>query len=208
MRGPFGSTTDSDVFPNYTTEGTLKSIFIGGQKGQGNKYNSWMRLSCDQTGRPVEITDQWGLKVKLEYDKEGKVCAVAEGSNRITMRQDKGRSTLQASWGLRQAVVLDKAGQVERTEIEEGGRKALIEYVNGMPSRMKQFDGGETHVDYFQDGPNQGRPSQVRTAVDLVVDYEYSPNGRFAGLTSDNVRRTYIYDELGRITGCSEAPLE
>ncbi len=203
------STEEGDVLPEYAADGALKGLFIGGQKNGSAKYGTWMHVTCDTKGRPVEVTDQWGLKLKLEYDQDGEVRSVTSGTNRVAKQKERGQITTRTSWGLRQAVTLGKDGLPQRSEMEEEGQKSVFEYVNGLPSRIKQWGGGELRIDYFTEGPNQGRLSQVRTADDLVVDYDYNPSGRIAGLTcGDAVRRIYTYDARGRITGSTEVPVE
>jgi RHS repeat-associated protein len=202
-------TESAELFPSYAADGTLKSIFLGGEKAAGNKYSSWMRLQCDEQGRPVALMDQWGLKVQFEYDKEGRLTGLSSGRGHVQAQRRENTETVETSWGMRQVTRFSKDGVPERAEIEADGRKGLLEFKGGQPTRIKLLGGGEVRIAYQADGPNRGRPSELRTADDLVVRYQYNPTRRFTGATYGNTfRRVYTYDAQGRITGSTEVPAQ
>ena len=65
---------------------------------------------------------------------------------------------------------------------------------------MRGFDDAEVRLAYFDAGPQNGLPREIRLPDNAVISYEYDPAGRVAAVRSAGVTNQYSYDSKGRVT--------
>src|SRR5262249_3854211 len=153
-----------ELFPRYDADGVVEGFFLGGRKN-GEKYADWMRVQLDPSGRALEVTDHYGLRVQVRYDQDGEMTGWSSSAGDVRLKRTAQGlpEPIGASWGRRQANTYDpKDGTLKRTEITEGEAKAVVEFERGRPTVVRQFDGGELRIAYHEGGAYQGRPREVR----------------------------------------------
>jgi len=110
--------------------------------------------------------------------------------------------SLETSWGDRQAAAYGPDGLPVRAEIMRDGQAATLEYGQGKPVRIRNFDGGETAIAYVEAGSMNG-DVRVKTIVSpngLPLNYDYDAQGRVQMVTCGSAfRLEYSYDGQGRL---------
>jgi YD repeat-containing protein len=83
----------------------------------------------------------------------------------------------------------------------------MIAFDQGRPSKVRQFDGGEVNLSYYDWSTYKGQIKTVRTPNELVVTNEYNADDRLMAVTCGTAYRLeYAYDPQGRLVGIAQVP--
>jgi YD repeat-containing protein len=174
------------------SQGWVDLAFEGGQTKVTEQGG--MVLLLDEAGQPVEWTP-------YENPRSG----VRE--HRLNLRRDaRGlEQTLQTTWGYQEQHAYDAQGRPTQVVITRAGKQQVVEFRGGRPTRIQQFDGGETRFAYFTDGPARGNVHETNMPHGMLLRYDYDEQGRLAVLSCGNVYRLeYRYDAKGRLTAVKQ----
>jgi RHS repeat-associated protein len=190
------------IRPNYRDDG-IPGGFLLTAREAGPRFSRWLSAQVDTLGRVVNVNDYSGAEIKIGYDKTGQPAILVSnrGGTQIN-RDDRGWvETIQTSWGDRQDTKYDpKNGSIQKIEIMRGNSKALIEFEEGRPIKIHQFDGGEANIVYHLNGQHKGFVREVRTPNGLVLTYEYNSENRIVAVNCGSAYRLqYSYDSEGRL---------
>ena len=91
-------------------------------------------------------------------------------------------------------------------------KQANIELTDGLVSKVRQPDGGETTLNYYQDEKQKGLLKEVQTTEKLKLAYSYDKTARLTdidiGGSDDHAYRvSYNYDKKGRLAGLLYTPI-
>jgi hypothetical protein len=178
------------------------------EKGQ---LKHWQAIKLDPNGSPREITDYRGLQMRMEYGADGVLKSVA------TKRDDKqfgfeisrdnaGRiQEVKSSWG-KQRYAYDPSGQLSKLEVESAGQRSAAEWKSGLLQKLRQFDGGEFSMAYYDQDKRVGLPKKITTPNQLALAYEYDAGNRLSRIDVGPVYRFSLdYDKKGRLAGWTYA---
>jgi hypothetical protein len=117
--------------------------------------------------------------------------------------------TARTSWGARQENTYDpQSGALKKTTLTQEGNTAVIEFDQGRPTRVQQFDGGEFRIAYYDRGFHTGQIQQVRTPNDLVCTYEYDAESRPTVIhCGADYRLEFTYDAHHHLVGFAQVPV-
>jgi len=201
--------------PQYDKDGLMTGVIIS-PPGEKDQLKHWQETKLDIAGRPVEITDNRGLRIAVRYDNQGDVSQMITKRNGKNYgfnmsRDDAGRiRTVKSSWGKKE-ITYDKEGALSMVTVQKQGRtgpeQSVLEFVSGRLLRAKQFDGGEMTILYHSEGPGKDLPRQVTCANGLNLNYHYNSSAGIASVDVGNQRRIALdYDAKGRIIGYTHRP--
>jgi RHS repeat-associated protein len=193
--------------PRYSAEGVPTGLLLFPPTRDG-KVKSWLEVQCDAQGRAAEITDSSGARIKVVHDATGQPAAWSSKQGKIEVRRGRqGRvEHVETSWGYREGNQFDeRTGQLRRTEVRQGEARALLEYDQGRPARLTQFDGGKFRIGY-QDPKRGGQVGEVRAPNGLVLKYRYGAGHRLAAVDCGAFRIEYRYDRQGRLVALAQLP--
>jgi RHS repeat-associated protein len=184
----------------YRADGTLASVKLSPAKGKGDRRS--VNLEFDAEGRPATITDESGEVTTLRYDPSGRPLGVSRPEAEVAVTPDEaGRPlSVKTSWGRAETTDYDqKTGRPRRSEVKADGKTASVEYDQGRPRHIRQFDGGELTVSYAGE---DSRPEQVRTPNGLELKFGFDLKKRVKSVKcGDACRVEYEYDPHDRLTG-------
>ncbi len=83
-----------------------------------------------------------------------------------------------------------------------GEKIAQVEFSDGRPSRVQQFDGSELRLAYHGEGPQKGLLREMSLPDGLQLTYAHDDQGRLVEVTCGGAYRLrYDWDEKGRLLG-------
>lgn len=171
---------------------------------KGPEFSQWLHVGYDELGRPAKVTDYSGSEIQIGYDKTGELAALASKRGGIAVeREASGQvKTVKTSWGYRQTCTYQpKTRELEELKVAVGESEAVTQFEHGQPARVRQFDGGQYTITYYDQGAHQGLPKQISTPDKAALTYQYDSAGRPAVLQCDDVyRQEFTYDPKGRLT--------
>jgi len=176
-----------------------------------NVHAGWVEVKYDDRGRTASVSDSTGSAVSIAYDPAGRPSRLSSPGTSVTYDRDEAGRTksIRTSWGSRQTNILDPGGSIRRVELDQRGSRAAVEYDRGLPTLVRQYDGGEFRIRYHQRGPHLGRVEEIRTPNGLVLKYEYDTSNRVVAVNCDGVYRVeYGYDANGRLVSQGEVQLK
>ena len=193
------------VRPGYAADGLLEEIVLT-DDATAVRLNRWLRASVDRLGRITGITDYSGGARHAQYDEAGNPVRIDGAGLRVDVSGNAGRGlTLKTSDGRQAQYAFDPAsGAPQRTEWLVDGQHARVDYDSGLPSRLRQFDGGEWRFQYRQGGISIEAPnglvldqaaiddaSVIRTQVgpSMRVELRFDRQGRMIGTRVQTRRR-------------------
>lgn len=197
------------VHPEYREDGVWTGVFVTAPE-KGPQFSRWLRIEYDEFGRPEKMTDYSGSDITAGYDHTGQVSTVVSKRGGVKIIRDKqGRvERVQTSWGYDQRNTYDPAsGKLKQAEVSLGKDKAMIEFNQERPTEIKQFDGGEFNISYYDQGTSRGQVNEIHTPVDLKLTYEYNPSNQLAAVNCGMAYKLeYTYDNGGRLIGLAQVP--
>lgn len=193
------------VHPEYREDGVLTGVFIT-PVDEESPYRHWLRITFDELGRSAGVMDYTGSKIEIGYNglsNEPQMIVIYGTGLEVKRNRDGRIETLHTSWGERQNNVFDpETGQLNQVEFARGDATSLIEFARGKPIKVRQFDGGEMRISYYDRDVPPGKIKAIRTPDDLVITYKYDNADRMAAINyAKKYRVEYTYDEQGRVTG-------
>ena len=197
------------MHPEYREDGVLTGVLIT-PPDEGPPFNRWLHIQYDELGRAVEMKDFSGAEIKIGYDATGEPAIIVSKRDGVEIKRDaKGKiQTVQTSWGEQQHNTYDKTGRLKQIEQVWGEARSVIEFAQGKPIKVRQFDGGEVSLSYYDKGPHQGQIKQIHAPDDVVISYAYDSADRVSTIDYGGVHRIeYQYDGQGRLTGLRQAPI-
>lgn len=171
------------------------------------RFERWRATRLDPFGRPVEVTDDSGLRLSLSYDPAGGIEAVSQSYGDQTMgltvaRDDRGRVVRIATDSIVQKYRYSDEGLLDAVTTERDGTSAGAEWEDGLLKRVKRFDGGEVVYNYYDDTDRVGLLRRVTGPNGLALHYEYTDDHALNGVTVANQMHLGLtYDGSGRLTG-------
>jgi YD repeat-containing protein len=182
------------------------AVFVIPAGAKGPRHDRWMRLNFDEAGRPREVKDYSGTNIQIAYDSNGSLRStttvrkgkpvgfqVARDSlNRIT--------SVRSPWGEQLNQYDPATGALAAVTLTSAGQQAGLRFDDGKLISMHGFDNAEIRFAYFNEGPQNGLPREIRLPDNAVISYEYDPAGRVAAVRSAGVTNQYSYDSKGRVT--------
>jgi RHS repeat-associated protein len=199
-----------EVFPSYGKDRLLESVFLGGQKQKDGKFAQWRKLTYDKAGRLLESTDFFGGATRLAHNDKGELTSWTNKLGKVEIERDaRGRiEKVSTSWGSHQKYEYDPtSGKLQRLEVSRKGKQAVAVLDGDRLTKLRQFDGGELSVSYFDKGPKLGKVREVRTPNDLVLEYDYNAARQLAAINCGGTYRIeYRFDEKSRLAGVKLMP--
>ncbi|EGV16215.1 RHS repeat domain-containing protein [Thiocapsa marina] len=189
----------------YSDEGLVEKVIRTPPNAQG-PFDTWQSTRLDPEGRPLEIKDHRGQDVVIRYDDRGRLSTLVDRSSghnygyRIE-RDDDGRvQHIDSSWG-QEKYDYDTEGALKTIKATKGDAAAEAHFEAGKPTRVRQFDGGETRLSYVKDGPQADLLETLETPDDLTIAYGYDDQDRLDAVTiGERARLSIDYDDAGRPT--------
>jgi YD repeat-containing protein len=191
----------------YRPDGTLAGVRLAPVKGRSDRR--WVNLEFDAEGRPSTFTDESGATTTLRYDHAGRPLGLTGPGAEVTVRPDEaGRPRrVTTSWGREETIDYDpSSGLPRRRELKADGKTASVEYDQGRPRHIRQFDGGEFSVSYT--GGVNSPPEEVRTPNGLTLKFGVDAKKRVKKVRCGNACLVeYEFDAQDRLTGIKLAAL-
>ncbi len=185
----------------YRADGTLASVKLSPVKGKGDRRS--VNLEFDAEGRPLTITDESGAITTLRYDASGRPLGVSRPEAEVSVTPDEaGRPlSVKTSWGRAETTEYDPTtGRPRRSEVKGDGKTASVEYDQGRPRQVRQFDGGELTASYA--GADDLLPERIRTPNGLGLTFGFDDKKRVKSVKcGDACQVEYEYDAQNRLTG-------
>jgi YD repeat-containing protein len=196
--------------PQYDSDGGLRTVLLTTPQS-AKTFDRWLSVEYDEAGRVGVLRDYSGLGMQVTYDRTGEPTEFrsTRGAAKF-VRDDQGRlQAVSTSWGFQLRNSYDaSSGQLWSTAVEQGGATAVVEFENGMPTKVRQFNGGEFLIAYDKKGEGQLLVSSVKTPTHLRLTYEYDAQGRTTTVNCGrSYRLEYTYDDQGRLVRMVQAPL-
>ncbi len=190
------------LHPQYDREGLLTDVLLTLPES-GPQFSHWLGVEYDELGRTAAMTDFTGAAIRMGYDKFGEPSAVVfkrgdkEEGVKI-QRDEQGRvRRIETSWGFGQENTYDRnTGELEKLELVQGADKAIIELDQGKPRKVREFDGGELTVSYYDRGSHAGALQEIRTPNQLSLKYAYDDENRLASVGIGVTTGSIIYMTL------------
>lgn len=217
------SVSDNEaVVPTYARDGTLSSVVVTTpQQAQSGQFNRYVKLNFDARERISRIEDDSGGQLEIGYDQSDQPSTLRSRQGTVTAEHNpKGQVTrVNTTWGAGQIYEYDgKSGELARIILQQekgdqSNERATIEFVDGRVARIRDLDGGETILDYYETGSKKGLLQKVLTANKLPLAYSYDLRDRLTdiqiGDEKDGAYRVkYQYDSHNRLTGISYERVE
>lgn len=195
--------------PRYREDNVASGMLIT-PPGNQKKFSEWVEVDYNELGYPAAIRDFGGAEAIIAYGKDGQPQAIKSRRGGVEMTYDgTGRvEGIKTSWGQGLHYVYDdKTGAVKKMVSMEDSKKAVVEFDDGNPVLLEQFDGGKYKMKYEKsDGATLLKEVSAPNGVKLV--YRYNANGRIENIDCDKAYAVkFAYDDKGRLTGLSQAPL-
>jgi len=195
--------------PEYSEDGIQTGLFITARE-KGPQFSRWLRVKYNDLGRPEKITDYSGSEATIGYDQTGQAATVISKRGGIKIIRDKrGRiEEAQTSWGYNEHNMYDPiSGELKQTKLSIGKNEAFIEFHQGRPTKIKQFDDGELNISYYTQGIFRGQVKKIHRSIDLELTYDYNPDNRLVAVNCDTAYKlTYKYDTKGRLVKLAQVP--
>lgn len=195
----------------YDEDGLVSRV-LQAPPGESGQFKHWQTTKIDPTGRPVEIKDYRGKHLSMSYGKDGELDGMVthrDGKNygfKVIRDKSSRIQEVQSPWG-KQQYAYDTAGRVQKLKVDKGGASASAEWQSGLLRKVKQFDGGDLSLAYYEDKRRTGLPKQITTANRLVLSYEYDKSNRLREIgIGDSSRLELDFDGKGRISSWSYQP--
>lgn len=205
---PLGETLDM----TYNAEGLPGSVLVCGERVFSNEYDgegnlilrrnalgSETGISYNKAGRPVEITQPDGSRIKLTYNERGNIVRIEDPFGGCTNYEYDalGRVTgVVNACGGRTDYRLDARGNILAVTNAEGNTKYYSYNAGGQITKVQDFDGSTVRYRYNSAGklaeitdPDGGKTVFTYDAMRCISEITY-PNGAV---------RKKAYDPLCRL---------
>lgn len=192
----------------YDADGLMSSV-IATPPGESGQFKHWQETKLDTIGRPVEIKDYRGLHVSIGYEESGELAGMIThrggknyGFNLI--RDNFGRvQEVQSSWG-KQQYSYEATGFLTKMQINKDGVNSAAEWKSGQLHAVKQFDGGNLSLTYYEDDQHAGLLKQLTTPNELILTYHYNATNQLRTVAiGKEIILELDYNERGNLTGWS-----
>jgi YD repeat-containing protein len=205
------------IVPEYDEHGRVKGVnWARWADAEHKEFSVLQKVRFDASGRLSEVKDCHNGNVGIGYDKDGNIANLTttrvidkDKSEQLAYaftRDEHGRITGLHSPGGQETCTYDASGDPSTVLVKRGQAEARIEFSEGQPRRVTQFDGGRVEFDYEGEGPAKGQLKEVRTpAIDLR--YAYDDTGALAEVAcGDACRVVYGYDTNGNLASLEYVP--
>jgi RHS repeat-associated protein len=188
----------------YGSDGTHARTLVT-PPGPATSFSRWLAWECDEAERPARVTDYSGLGLELEYDAHGRLSTWRTQQGAMVWRRDgEGRvESMATTWGLSSGIHRDSDGGIVRLEVVSEGGTVGVDFVDSVPRRIHQADGGVVAVTVEPaTGSGNGAGACSTTWPNgLRVRQDYDRSGRpVATVCGSGFRIECEYDEYGRCT--------
>jgi YD repeat-containing protein len=204
----------------HDEDGVLDALLFS-SPDENLKGTRWAKVDLDTAGQVSRVTDYSGLDLRLAYDDAGRLATCgkaaqgsAEDDSALSLtgfrieRNPQGNVTrLQTSAGLERTYAYETDGETIRKAVTaSAGKEASVEFSRGHPTRIRQFDGGETRINYeAMDG--NSRVAEIVTPNQFCLRYDYDADDRLTSVRCGNSYALQIrYSPTGQIIGVSYEP--
>ena len=163
------------IIPEYDEHGRVTRV-MRVKPTQGDGFSERQETRFDDAGRVTEVKDNAGGNLTVNYDANGNLAGVTtirlgavqqqeRVSNTFT-RDDNGKITRIHSPAGLESYAYDASGNMREVVVKNGPAEAKIEFSDGRPKRLTQFDGSCLEFDYQQEGAAKGQLKAVHYAGD------------------------------------------
>ncbi len=211
---------EQGVRPTYTGDGKLSSVVVTPpDQAERQRPGEYVKSVYDAEGRVTGVTDDAGSELQIEYDKSGQPSVIASSRDKVTITRDTGGVVrkVDTSWGFTEKYDYDKGARnlsqitLRQEYAGKPAEEASIELNEGLITRVRQPDGGETTLDYYKDYKQKGLLKKIQTPDELTLAYSYDKATRLTGIdigdgNTPAYRVNYKYDKKGRLAGISYSP--
>jgi YD repeat-containing protein len=195
---------------DYSPDGLVSRVLLA-PPGESGTFKVWQATRLDEAGRPLEVTDYRGLQTSMDYTGSGELRAATvkrDGKNYGFQidRDPAGRvREVKSSWGASQ-YAYDPAGLLTKVDVESMGQKSSAEWKSGLLQKVRQFDGGELSLKYYDDKKRAGLPKEIVDPNRLALAYDYDASNRLSQVAvGSNYRLLLDYDSKGRLASWNYA---
>jgi YD repeat-containing protein len=198
------------LHPEYRPDGLMSGLLVTTLE-KGPRFSRWLHVTYDKQGRTAQVQDYTGSDIRLGYDHTGRVARLDSSHGSMQLQRDpQGRvATLRTSWGTQQDNTYEpQSGMLQKTVHTQDGSMAAVDFDQGKPTRMQQFDGGELRIAYYNQGLHKGQIQYVRAPNDLLCTYAYDAANRLSAMQCGTTSRVeFTYDTHDRLVGFAQAPV-
>lgn len=210
-------TDEQGILPSYTSKGKLSSIVVAPpDQVQKQQIRQYVKTEYDSNGKVIKVTDNSGSQLRVDYDKTGQPSVISSQRGSVTIDRDtKGNvREVGTTWGFTKKYDYDKkSGNISMITLQQqhagtSPEQASIELTNGRISKIRQLNGGETILNYYQKGKQKGLLKKVQTSNKLTLSYNYDNSAHLTSIDIGDSNATsyqvnYKYDIKGRLAGIS-----
>lgn len=202
------NTGDMVLFPQYDDGNGLTEWMVTAPE-EGPKFSRWMNVKLDPLGRPIQFRDYSGSDLRIGYDAAGRPAVLVSPRGRIQVERDARGEQLKTSWGFERKEIYDPVSAAVRSvEYRQGGKTASLDLDEGRIRKVRQFDGEEIRLVYFDEGPHPGPVKEIQMPNGVVLAYTYGPQNRVAAVDlGSQARIEYTYDDRGRLVSLRRRPV-
>ena len=195
---------------DYSPDGLVSRVLLA-PPGENGTFKVWQATRLDPEGRPLEVTDYRGLQTAMNYTGSGELRSAIvkrDGKNYgfEIDRDGSGRVLeVKSSWAASQ-YAYDASGLLSKVDVESMGQKSWAEWKSGRLQKVRQFDGGELSLTYYQDKKRAGLPKEIVDPNRLTLAYDYDSSNRLSQVAvGSNYRLLLDYDKKGRLASWNYA---
>lgn len=204
------------ILPEYDEHGRVKRVMrVKPTSSEG--FTEWQETRFDNAGRVTEVKDCAKGNVAIGYDTDGNIASVTttrvgpeqkeEQASYAFTRDAHGRITSVDSPGGQETCEYDASGDPLAVHVKRGQAEARVEFSDGRPRRLTQFDGSVVEFNYQSEGPAKGQLKEVSTPA-IGLKYHYDEAGRLAEVAcGDACRVIYGYDQHGNLASLEYSPV-
>lgn len=190
----------------YDDDGLISSI-IAAPPDEHDQFKHWQETKLDTLGRPAEIKDYRGLHISIGYEESGELAGMITHRNgknygfNLTRDNFGGVQEVQSSWG-KQQYSYDTTGFLTKMKINKDGVNSSIEWKSGQLHAVKQFDGGNLSLTYYEDNQHAGLLKQITTPNELMLTYQYDATNQLRTVAIGKEASLELeYNDRGYLTG-------
>jgi hypothetical protein len=201
--------TDNVLIPRYDHQGRLYSFTMT----PTNENNNSLEFNLGENQRKVVLRDDRGneFQTLTSVDGNGNLQRMdwtgTGGNHWVEISRSSSKQTqtqeLKTSWKDSQ-LVAHRDGKLTKMEFSRAGQNSHIEFANGLPVKLIDFDNGQTIVDYNK----RQQVEQITDPSGLLVQYGYDQHGRAENMIVGSMFRVEAeYDSFGRVTRLIQTPM-
>lgn len=194
------------VTPQRSPDGQISSLSLNAPGEQGR--TQWVQMDLDKSKRPIKITDYSGMKLEVSYNRHG-IAKIKSGQGTTEVIRDAKGQIREIKQDENQRMLFERGpkGETRKVTVKRGS-SAEIEYENGKPVRLRQFDGGKMAFAWQKDKAGQARLKSVRDPNNLELSYVWAKGRVQSVKCGARYRMVYRYNEKNQMIGMEQVPLK